>query len=338
VPFAFAAAIIIWTQLIEDSASRPKHKLDLGGIALFTVAMSLLMILLIRSETSFNLTSTGSLLLIAGAVVSFVLFVLVERRSREPLLPVELFRNRIFAGATLNAFISGIVMFGLLSFIPLFVQGVQGTGATEAGGVLTPLLLGWVVTSTIGGRLLLRFTFRQVMFSGMALMLFGYFMLDTMTADTSRFVVLRNVLFLGSGMGLTMIASMIAVQHSVARSQLGIATSTSQFFRSIGSAIGVAIMGTVLTQRLNQEMASAAATAPEFRSLIENPNVFLQPTVRSELAPNVVDAFQQMLATSLHSVFVVGTVLCFAGVLFVFLVPNRRLVEPAEAVPTQEAL
>jgi MFS family permease len=237
-----------------------------------------------------------------------------------------------------NAFVCGIVMLGLLSFIPLFVQGVQGTSATEAGSVLTPLLLGWVVMSAVGGRLLMRFTFRHVMLVGMTLMLSGYLMLDAMTVDTTRFAILRNVLFLGAGMGLTMIASMIAVQHSVARSQLGIATSTSQFFRSIGSAIGVAIMGTVLTQRLNREIASAVAGASNLGQMADNPNVFLQPAVRESLSPEVVGTFQGMLAASLHSVFLVGTVICFAGLLFVWLVPPERLVGRAQAAPSEEML
>src|SRR5688572_30098000 len=337
-PFAFAAAIVIWTQLIEDPSLRKKHRLDLAGLSLFSLAMTLLMVLLIRSETSFEFRSPTSLALIAGTIVALSLFVLTERRSAEPLLPMELFRNRTFTGATVNAFLSGIVMFGLLSFIPLFVQGVQGTGATEAGGVLTPLLLGWVVTSAIGGRLLLRFTFRQVMFAGMTLMLAGYLMLDAMDADTTRFVILRNVLFLGAGMGLVMITSMIAVQHSVARNQLGIATSTSQFFRSVGSAVGVAVMGTVLTQRLNQEIAGAAGTPSGFAELAQNPNIFLQPAIRQSLTPEVVDTFQRMLAEALHSVFLTGTVICFAGLLFVRLVPPERLVTPVKTRPSEDLL
>jgi EmrB/QacA subfamily drug resistance transporter len=336
-PFALAAAFVIWTQLAEDPAQRKKHKLDLAGIGLFSLAITLLMFLLIRSETSFEFRSPTSLGLIAGTLAALGLFILAERKSEEPLLPTELFRNRTFAGATVNAFLSGIVMFGLLSFIPLFVQGVQGTGATEAGSVLTPLLLGWVITSTIGGRLLLRFTFRQVMLAGMVLMLAGYLMLDTMTADTTRIVILRNVLFLGSGMGLTMITSMIAVQHSVQRSQLGIATSTSQFFRSIGSAVGVAVMGTILTQRLHHEMSGAAGVSAAFQKFAENPNVFLQPAVRESLSPEAVRIFQQMLAASLHSVFLAGTVICFAGVLFVWLVPPERLVARAET-PSSDML
>jgi EmrB/QacA subfamily drug resistance transporter len=336
-PFAFAAAIIIWTQLVEDPAQRKTHRLDIAGIGLFSLAMTLLMILLIRSETSFEFRSPTSLGLIAGTVLALALFVAAERRSAEPLLPTELFRNRTFTGATVNAFLSGIVMLGLLSFIPLFVQGVQGTGATEAGTVLTPLLMGWVVTSAIGGRLLLRFTFRQVMLSGMTLMLAGYLMLDSMNADTPRVIILRNVLFLGAGMGLSMITSMIAVQNSVARSQLGIATSTSQFFRSVGSAVGVAVMGTVLTQRLNQEMAGAGASSA-FHQFAENPNIFLQPSVRESLSPEVVDVFQRMLGDALHSVFVTGTLICFVGLLCVWLIPSERLVSGVEARASKDIL
>jgi hypothetical protein len=148
---------------------------------------------------------------------------------------------------------------------------------------------------------------------------------------------LRNVLFLGAGMGLSMITSMIAVQNSVARSQLGIATSTSQFFRSVGSAVGVAVMGTVLTQRLNQEMAGAGASSA-FHQFAENPNIFLQPSVRESLSPEVVDVFQRMLGDALHSVFVTGTLICFVGLLCVWLIPSERLVSGVEARASKDIL
>jgi EmrB/QacA subfamily drug resistance transporter len=324
IPFGLIAALIIGTQLKEDLSQHKRAHLDFFGISLFTLAMSLLMILLVRSETSFDFRSPVTALLLAGTTVSLLLFIRAERRAQEPLLPVELFHNKVFTGATLNGFLAGTAMFGLLSFIPLFVQGVQGTGATEAGSVLTPLLLGWVIFSAVGGRLLLRFTFRQVMFAGTFLMLCGFLALDVMTAETSRTVVLRNSLMLGSGMGLTMITSMIAVQDSVSRRLLGIATSTSQFFRSIGGAIGVAIMGTVMIQRMNHQVA----TASEFRNLREfahNPDVFLQPATRDSMSPALVSAFQHMLANALHSVFIVGTVICFVALIGVFLMPSLRL-------------
>jgi MFS family permease len=243
-----------------------------------------------------------------------------------------LFRNRVFLGATITSFLAGTAMFGLLSFVPLWVQGVQGTGATEAGTVLTPLLLGWVVFSTIGGRLLLRFTFRQVMVAGMVLMLIGFILLDLMTAETSRMIVLRNSLILGAGMGLSMIVSMIAVQDAVPRAQLGIATSTSQFFRAIGSAFGVAIMGTIMTQRMHQQVQASSASL-DLRQFAENPDAFLQPAARQALSPEMLRTFQQMLANALHSVFILGTVICVLALISAVFMPALRLSsKPRETV------
>lgn len=327
IPFGAVATFIIGTQLIEERTHLKRHRLDLFGISLFTTAMTLLMLLLIRSETSFDFRSPLTLMLLVGTVVFLFFFILTERRAKEPLLPVELFRNRTFAAATTNAFLAATAMFGLLSFIPLFVQGVQGTGATEAGSVLTPLLLGWVTCSTLGGRLLLRFTFRQVMMAGMFLMLVGFLLLDLMTIETTRIVVLRNSFIVGAGMGLALITSMIAVQHAVERPQLGIATSTSQFFRSIGSAIGVAIMGTAMTQRMHQQAATSAGLA-SLQYLAEKPDVFLQPVARAALSPALVHTFQQMLANALHSVFIVGTIICLAAVVATMWMPPLRLVAP----------
>ncbi len=333
IPFGMLAIFIIASQLVEDRSHLKPRKLDLFGISQFTAAMTLLMLLLIRSETSFDFYSPVTLMLLGGTIVFLLFFVRSERRAEEPVMPAALFRNRLFGGAALNGFLGSAAIFGLISFIPLFVQGVQGTTATEAGGVLTPILLGWVVLSTLGGRLLLRFTFRHVMLAGMLTMLAGFLLLDMMTAETARIVILRNCFIVGAGMGLTMITSMIAVQHGVERSQLGIATSTSQFFRSIGSAIGVAVMGTVMTQRMNQQIALAPAV-DGLRQLAEKPDALLQPAARAGLAPGLLQTFQHMLANSLHSVFVVGTVICAAAVIASLLMPPVRLVNPASQPPS----
>jgi len=324
IPVGLVAGMIIGTRLVEGRTTVKRHRLDAFGITLFTMSMTLLMVMLVQSERSFDFSSPTTISLLGGSLICLFLFILMERRAEEPLLPVELFRNRVFAGATLSSFLAGTAMFGLLSFVPLFVQGVQGTGATEAGSVLTPLLMGWMIFSTIGGRLLLRFTFRRVMLAGMILMLGGFLLLDVMTPETTRLVVLRNSLILGAGMGLTMIVAMIAVQDAVPRSQLGIATSTSQFFRAIGSAIGVAIMGTVMTQRMHQQVSESAGVE-SLRQFAENPDVFLQPAVRDTLSPDMVRTFQQMLANALHSVFVVGTIICIAALVSVFFMPSIRL-------------
>src|SRR5690606_2994055 len=131
-----------------------------------------------------------------------IFFVRAEQRTADPLVPVDLLRNRVFSGASVNAFLAGMAMFGSISFIPLFVQGVIGTGATAAGSALTPLLLAWVVLSVVGGRLLLRLPFRSVMLLGMALMLGGFLLMDGMTAESGTGAMLANVSLIGAGMGL----------------------------------------------------------------------------------------------------------------------------------------
>jgi EmrB/QacA subfamily drug resistance transporter len=330
IPFGIAAIVIIASQLVENRSHFKGGRMELFGISSFTGAMTLLMVLLIRSETSFDFRSAATLALLGGTIVCLFLFVRNERHAEEPVLPAALLRNALFRGAALNGCLGSAAIFGLISFIPLFLQGVQGTGATEAGSALTPLLLGWVICSTLGGRLLLRFTFRQVMMMGMVTMFAGFLLLDMMTPETARVVVLRNCFIVGAGMGLTMITSMIAVQHGVERSQLGIATSTAQFFRSIGSAIGVAVMGTVMTQRLNQQIALGPAV-DGLRQLAEKPDALLQSTARAGLPPGLVHTFQQMLGNSLHYAFIVGTVICAAAVLTSFLMPSLRLVNPASA-------
>ena len=332
IPFGLVAAFIVGTQLIEDPSARRRRSVDVFGIVLFTLSITLFMLFLLRSGTSFDLTSSVNLMLVAGSAFLMVLFLRTERRASEPLLPVDLFRNRLFSGAAANAFLTGMAMFGLISFIPLFVQGVIGTGPTAAGSVLMPLLLAWVLLSIVGGRLLLRIPFRSVMLGGMLLMVVGFGLLDMMTSESAIRTVLFNVGLLGAGMGLVMITQLIAVQATVPRERLGIATSTAHFFRSIGGAVGVAVMGTVMTQRMNRQLlgigsgtSDGAGLPAGIEDLLQNPNAFLEPATRAALSPEVVDVFQSMLANALYGVFIVGSVVSVIGLVAVVLMPAVKL-------------
>lgn len=333
IPFGLVAALIVGSQLIEDPPALRRRRVDVVGILLFTLSITLFMLLLVRSETSFDLTSVANLLLVAGSTVLMLLFLRTERRTEAPLLPVDLFRNRLFSGAAVNALLSGMAMFGLISFIPLFVQGVIGTGATAAGSVLTPLLLAWVFLSIVGGRLLLRMPFRSVMVGGMGLMFGGFLLLDTLSADSPIRPVLVHVSLIGAGMGLVMITQLIAVQSAVPRERLGIATSTAHFFRSIGGALGVAVMGTVMTQRMNRQLigtsldGSAAVFPAGIESIATDPNAFLEPAARAALSPEAIHVFQSMLASALYGVFIVGTIVSLLGLAAVSMMPPSRLVQ-----------
>ena len=334
IPFGLAAAIIIGTQFVEERSEGKRRKIDIFGMLSFTVSVTLLMLLLVRSGENFQLLSSTNLTLAASSIIAMTLFVRAERRAHEPLIPVDLLRHRVVYCSVINGFFSGMAIFGLISFIPLFVQGVMGTGPTRAGSVLTPLLMGWVVFSIVGGRLLLWFQFRWVMLAGMLLMVAGFVLLDMMTSQTEIRNVLWNVGLVGSGMGLVMITQLIAVQSSVSRERLGIATSTAQFFRSIGGAVGVAIMGAVMARGMTTRIAAIGSRVGSgvdqgFQQLVEDPNAFLQPAIRDTVSPELVIAFQSMLANSLHSVFIVGTVVSILGLLSVALMPSAGITKTA---------
>ena len=170
------------------------------------------------------------------------------------------FSDRMFSAAALNGLFSGMALFGAISFIPLFVQGVLGTGATEAGWAITPLMLGWVVFSIIGGRLILIVGYRKTVIAGMLSLSIGFFLLSRVTAQVSPLELAMVLVLMGTGMGMSMVSMLSPVQNRFPRSYLGIATSATQFFRTIGASIGIAIMGAVLAGQMMSRLSAMEAT------------------------------------------------------------------------------
>jgi EmrB/QacA subfamily drug resistance transporter len=187
----------------------------------------------------------------AATVALLAAFVYVERRTDQPILPLDLFANPLIWRSNAVVSMLGISMFGAIAFVPLFVQVVLGGTATEAGQVLTPLFLGWVLTSVAGARATVLAGYRPVAVAGAALLTIGFAGLAMLEADTRKTVLIVDVLFLGCGMGLSMLSILLAVQHGVDRSRLGLATSLNQFSRSVGAAVGVAAMGALLARELS---------------------------------------------------------------------------------------
>lgn len=241
-PFGLLALLVI-------ALTYPKRqhtgtvRVDWRGAALMFFGVSALLLAL-GGETS----AGGAWLVLAAALLGA--FIIVERRVPEPILPIDLLRTPIVARTIAVVFLLGMAMFGAIAFIPLFVQGVMGATATQAGQVLTPLFMGWVTTSIIGARLTVRIGYRRVAIAGTVLLIAGFAGLSLMTPDSTRSALLASCFVIGAGMGFSMLSLLLAVQHGVDRARLGIATSLNQFARSVGAAIGVAAMGSLMTRRL----------------------------------------------------------------------------------------
>jgi EmrB/QacA subfamily drug resistance transporter len=297
VPFGFLAAGVI-ASAYPASKRVTNVRVDwLGAGLLFTGVSALLLAL--GGETGAASASTWGV----ATVVLLAAFVIVERRSAEPIFPIDLLRTPVISRSLTVVFLVGIALFGAIAFIPLFVQAVRGGSATEAGQAITPLFLGWVVMSIVGARLTVALGYRLVSISGSVLMTLGFLGLTLVDSDSPQWLLLVSCTTIGAGMGTQMLSLLLAVQHGVDRSRLGIATSLNQFSRSIGAAVGVAAMGAILARSLSGVSLPGGADA--FAATASA----LTPAVRAQFA------------VALHRVFLAGAVVSAAGLAATFFLP-----------------
>jgi EmrB/QacA subfamily drug resistance transporter len=255
IPAAFVAAALVWfgwSGVARPSGPRPA--IDYAGAGLLVVAVVALLLGLNDLGQTLNQALVGLALAATGALIW------VELRAPAPILPLRLLKDRMFAVACLHGVLTGWALFGSMSYVPLYVQGVLGTSATEAGSTLTPLLLGWVFTSIVASRFLLNMNYRTVAIAGMLTFLAGAILLTQVTTFGNRTMLMIALTLLGSGMGASIPSFLIAVQASVVRTQMGAATASLQFARQIGGTIGVAVLGVVLAAQLTSSLIAAGLT------------------------------------------------------------------------------
>jgi EmrB/QacA subfamily drug resistance transporter len=304
-PGLLAAALVAlaWR---DQAHTHARPAIDYAGAILLTASVVVLLV---------GLMEAGALIwiLIAAAVVLFILLVWVERRAEDPILPLSLFRERLFTTATAHGILTGWALFGSVSFIPLFVQAVMNTSATQAGITITPMLLGWVTASIIGTRLLLTIGYRKLGLMGTATFTIGAFLLSTTGMNSSQFSLMVFVTLMGIGMGLSIPAFLIAVQTSVERRQLGTATSTLQFSRSIGGTLGVSVMGAALSARLASHLDPNLVTQ------------LLDPIASSQVV--IAEGARVAMADAIHVVFMIALGAAVLAMVAVLFTPRKELTE-----------
>jgi MFS family permease len=282
-----------------------------------TLAMTLLLLVLGEGSDPRLLLQPTNLALMAAVVILLVAFVRIENRAVDPVVPFALFRNRVVSVSIIVGFLAGIAMFAAITFVPLLAQGVLGATATQAGTFLTPLMLSWVLSSIVGGRLLIKLGSRTLVLAGLVLMLIGFCALATFSRDTPRLVMMAELILIGAGLGLTMLTLLIASQHAVRREQLGITTSLNQFSRSMGGALGVAILGALL-----------AAGLAEFST---DPNALVNPEARAKIAPADLLALQGALEGTLRTIFWTSAAVVAIALLAALRIPRGKVGEEAHS-------
>ncbi|MCL4544040.1 MAG: MFS transporter [Chloroflexi bacterium] len=306
VPFGSLALLIIWTQLRESVRHR-QHRLDyLGGLTL-TSGVAILLWGLVGAASGIQ---AGHILL---GLALLLIFIAVELRASEPVLPLSIFKIAFIAVPCLAGLLSGAVQFGLSSYVPLFVQGVQLGNAGDAGKVLAATSIGWPLAGFISPRLLLRFGFRPVAITGTALIALGTVALLFYQVTTPRTLMMVNLFVIGVGLGFSSNSFLLAAQSAVGWTQRGVVTASIQFSRTMGGTVGIAVLGAMLNTTLNTTLNTLHTT---------NINAVLDPTVRAKLPGSVVSGLQQGLQHGLHVIFLVLAGVSIASLLSALLFPR----------------
>ena len=314
VPGLLAVGFVWFAWRGVPEAPKRQVRIDYLGAGLLTVAV---LSLLLGLEEMQQPLGWGLLLV---ALLSFVGLVWAERRAADPILPLALFRDRLFTVTILNGFFTGWAMFGSLNFVPLFAQAVLGASATQAGITLTPMSLSWTFTSILAGWLLLKVGYRSLALVGSVLLVVGTLLMARISDTTSLIALMAFMSLMGAGMGLSVPAFLIAVQSTVEKRELGVATSTIQFSRSIGGTFGVSTLGIFLTLRLASALRAAGLdpAAVSLDSLIE-------PAAQAASAIN--GPLREALAVAIANLFGLALIAAVIGLLVVFLAPSGRIAQ-----------
>jgi EmrB/QacA subfamily drug resistance transporter len=302
-------------------SERRSHAIDYAGAALLAVVLSAVTLVSDLGGGIYPWSSPLILGLIATAAVALVVFVFVERRAKEPVLPPRLFGDRTFAVTSIVGLIVGFAMFGSITYFPVFLQVVKGVSPTASGMQMLPMMGGMLVTSMISGQLISR-TGRYKLFPilGTGVMTASLFLLSRLSLGTSTLVTSAYILLLGVGLGMVMQVLVIAVQNAVDYRDLGVATSGATLFRLIGGSLGTAALGAIFAARLTANLARwmpSAGQLPGAGRMSAGALAGLPPAVRA--------AYAAAFTASLNTVFLVAAGVCAAGLVFAWLLPERPL-------------
>jgi len=347
-PLGLIALAVLWLGFPNIRPNRTDRPIDVLGAVTLVLSVVPLLLALSWGGGEYAWTSAPILGLFGFAAIMTALFLWVESRAAEPIIPLGLFQNRIIAISTLAMLCVTMGMFGTILFVPLFIQGVIGATATESGTVTMPMMMMIILGSLVGGQIISRTgRYKWVALFGLTTAAFGMFLLSRMGPDTSYGTVVRNMMIVGLGLGPTMPVFTIAAQNAVNYAQLGVVTSVIQFARSIGSTLGAALFGSLLVNRFGSALqeslppAAAGVIPAGVLDSIHNPQVLLNPqtagTLQASLAaasPQAAQAYDALvlairtgLAVSLHETFMLGATVVAAGaILVIFLreLPLRK--------------
>ncbi len=361
-PFGLIAAATVFIGLAGAHRKKDRVVIDYAGAATIVAGVVSLLLGLSLGGKYDPWGSWQILALLAAGAVLLSAFVMIERRAAEPILSLDLFKNRQFSVTSVVGFLLGFGMFGSMMFLPLFLQGAAGLSASSSGNMMVPMMGAVILASFLGGQIVNRVAFRTLFMAGMALMSVGFLLMSTMAVAVSPLQAIAYIVILGLGMGLVMPTTNIVVQNAFPASRRGVATSSTIFFRSIGATLGVTILAVVLNavsgRLLQQDFVpgllalsthdASQSAAGLVTTLVHQAhadpqglfNQLLNPAMLARLPERlreaIVPPLKDALASSIRVVFLVAMCVTLCGFAASTLLGNARVNKTAAAAKIEE--
>lgn len=336
IPLGLLALAVVATRL-HLPVFRRQHKIDYTGALLMTVSVVSLILVSVWAGVTYPWASVQISGLLASAVIFGTAFVFWERRASEPIIPMQLFKNDIFRSSVMLSLLTGIAMFATILYIPQYQQVVRGYSPTKSGLMMIPLMVGMMGASIVSGRLISKFgRYKPFPIFGTLMLALGMWLFSHVSLTTSQTELSVWMVILGMGLGAFMQVTTLAVQNSVKRSELGTATSSTTFFRSIGSSLGGAVFGTVLISRLTHHLQQAlpAATGHGLTAagITANGTSQLQ-----HVAPLIRQDILQAYVHSFHDMFLIGIPFALAAFVVALTLREAPLRTSTRSLPSVES-
>jgi EmrB/QacA subfamily drug resistance transporter len=326
IPLGIAAIALIHLYL-HEGVERRRHRIDLAGAGVLTVGVSMLILALLEGGIAWSWTSPQSLILFGGSALLLPVFVWVERRAAEPILPTWIFRRRVLVASNLASLAIGAILIGQSSYVPTYAQGVLGYGAVLAGFAMATMTIGWPISATLAPRLYMRIDYRPTALLGGVFALAGCLLLALFVDETSGLWRVAFASFVtGIGMGFLSVSTVVAIQSVVAWNRRGVVTGANMFIRTLGSAVGIAVLGgianSVLADRFRNPPADLVGRLPK---AVDAASISFTRPRRSE---EVLAYVRNSLFDAVHYVFWALVAVAVLGLVAALLMPGRT--EPLE--------
>jgi EmrB/QacA subfamily drug resistance transporter len=314
---AIATALIVVGLKAEQSEKR-RPALDLAGAVTLLVGLLLIFYALAEAAYAHHALNAQTAATILLGIAVLLIFYFIEKRASEPIIPLELFHIGLYKSSTAVATLSAMGVFGAVSYLPLYLQGVLGMTATGTGAALLVLSVAWTAGSLLAGQGINRLGYRRVSASGMSLLAIGYGLLIALRIDSGIGPIIIAAIAIGVGMGLANLTTLVAAQTAVSPQRIGVATSTVMLFRTFGGAFAVSLFGTIMLGHMQSSLAQLAKSNTTVRAdlwrKLANPQNLLQLDTRAEIPADLLAQLIPALADALWYAFMAGLVLMVVGI------------------------